>query len=379
VTKGKPETGILAPESREGGGPLRTGLTTGVCATAAAVTAARLALGRSAAETVAVTLPRGEEVHLPLQDARAIPGGAEAGVTKDAGDDPDATHGARVWVRVEPVPEPATMFRAGSGVGMVTRPGLPVPEGEPAINPVPRRMITEHLEDLAAELGHGGGFRVTIGVDDGERIAQRTMNPRLGIVGGISILGTTGIVRPFSCAAFIASIHQGIDVARSNGLERVACCTGGTSEAVARQRYGLDDMALVEMGDLFGAVLKYLGKHPVPKVVLAAGFGKLTKFAAGHLDTHSRKCAIDLDALAGEARDLGADDDLAARVAAANTSLEALGLCRGVGLPLADRICSRARSRARSYLPGSTALEVCAVDREGRLIGYAHEGAGVQP
>lgn len=378
MTKGKPDAGILPPESREGGGPLRTGLTTGVCATAAALAAARLALGRAAAETVAVTLPRGGEVTLPLQDARAIPGGAEAGVIKDAGDDPDATHAARVWVRVEPVPEPETIFQAGAGVGTVTRPGLPVPEGEPAINPVPRRMIAEHLEEVAAEVGHGGGFRVTVGVDDGERIAQRTMNPRLGIVGGISILGTTGIVRPFSCAAFIASIHQGIDVARSNGLERVACCTGGTSEAMARERYGLDDMGLVEMGDLFGAVLKYLGKHPIPAVVLASGFGKLTKFAAGHLDTHSRKCAIDLDALAEEARDLGADEGLAARVAAANTSLEALGLCQEVGLPLAERICTRAWSRARSYLADSTVLEVCAVDREGRLIGYARDGAGVR-
>ena len=363
--------GAMRPESGEGGGELRTGLTTGVCATAAAATAARLALGGEVVDPVPVTLPRGEAVTVPLHDARAVAGGGEAGVIKDAGDDPDATHGARVWVQVAPTAEPGVTFHAGAGVGTVTRPGLPVPPGEPAINPVPRQLIRDHLAAVAAERGHGGGFAVTVGVDGGEQIASRTMNPRLGIDGGISILGTTGIVRPFSCSAYIASIHQAIDVARSNGLGQVACCTGGTSETAARQCFGLGDMALIEMGDLFGAALKYLRQNPIPAVALMSGFGKLSKFARGHLDTHSRKCAIDLDALAAEAADLGAGEALMAQITAANTSLEALAACQEVGVPLAERLCTRAWDQADRLLPAGTELTVCAVDRQGQVVGEA--------
>ena len=363
--------GGMRPETEESDAPLRTGLTTGVCATAAAIAAARLGLGAEAQDPVPVTLPRGEAVSLPLNDARAVTDGGEAGVIKDAGDDPDATHGARVWTRVAATTEPGVAFQAGAGVGTVTRPGLPVTPGEPAINPVPRQMITEHLQALAQELGHPGGFAVTVGVDGGERIAARTMNPRLGIEGGLSILGTTGIVRPFSCSAYLASIHQAIDVARSNGLGQVACCTGGTSETAARRRFGLDDMALIEMGDLFGGALKYLRQHPLPAVAVMAGFGKLSKFARGHLDTHSRKSAIDLAALAAEAADLGAGDSLEGRITAANTSLEALAVCQEAGVPLAERICARAWAQADRLLPAGTQLDVCAVDRQGLVVGTA--------
>ena len=364
----------MRPESREAGGALRTGLSTGVCATAAAVAAARLALGQTAGPATSVVLPRGQTVALALNDATVVADGAVAGVIKDGGDDPDATHGARVWVHVRLRAQVGLGFHAGSGVGTVTRSGLPVPVGEPAINPVPRRMLTDHLLECAAGAGYAGGFDVTVGVDDGERIAQRTMNGRLGIQGGLSILGTTGIVRPFSCAAYIASIHQSVDVARSNGIEHVACCTGGSSEALARERYGLTDMALIEMGDLIGGVLKYIRRHPVPRVTLAGGFGKLSKFAAGHSDTHSRKCSIDLDGLAEEARVLGGSPELRTAIRACNTSIEALALCREAGIPLGDRICARAFEQARRYLPDDIALDVCAVDRGGRLVGTAEQG-----
>ena len=361
-------------ETPDHGGPLRTGLTTGVCATAAATAAACLALGGRVGDRQAVVLPKGTQVELPLSDLRHIDGGAEAGVIKDGGDDPDATHGARVWVRSVPRDQAGVTFHAGAGVGVVTRSGLPVAVGEPAINPVPRRMITDHVLEAAAALGHGGGFVVTVGIDDGERIAERTMNGRLGIQGGLSILGTTGIVRPFSCAAYIASIHQSIDVARSNGIAHVACCTGGSSEALARTRYGLDDMALIEMGDLIGGVFKYLKRHPVPRVTLAGGFGKLSKFAAGHTDTHSRKCAIDLHGLSLEAAELGADSQMQVRMNACNTSIEALSLCQQAGIPLGDRVCARAFDQARRYLAADITLDVCAVDRGGRLVGTAEAG-----
>ncbi len=365
------QPGAMRAESRDGSGPLRTGLTTGTSATAAALGAARLALAGERSAAAEVVLPRGQVVSLALAALELVPGGAEAAVIKDAGDDPDATHGAWIRTRVEPQETAGITFVAGPGVGTVTRTGLMLPPGEPAINPVPRQMISDHLERLARELGHPGGFRVTVSVDGGEHIARRTMNPRLGILGGISILGTTGIVRPFSCSAYIASIHQAVDVARANGLTQVACCTGGTSERVARERYGLDEMGLVEMGDFFGAVLKYLRRQPLPRVSLVAGFGKLSKFAAGHPDTHSRSSAIDLDFIAASAEAVGADAALARHIRGCNTSIEALAACEEAGVALGDRIAALALEQARGYRLSDSVLDVVAVDRQGRVVGTA--------
>lgn len=363
--------GSLREETAEHRGPLRTGLTTGACATAASVAAARLLLLGERSDYVSILLPRGGQPRMEIADLTRSGDTATAGVIKDAGDDPDATHGARVWVEIAVRAEPGILFKAGRGVGTVTRKGLVLPVGEPAINPVPRQMISEHLQEVAQAAGFTGGFCITVGVDDGERIALRTMNARLGILGGLSILGTTGIVRPFSCAAYIASIHQSVDVARANDYGHIAGCTGGTSEQFVRERYGLADAAVVEMGDFFGALLKYLRRHPVPRVTLASGFGKLTKFAAGHLDTHSRKCAIDFPWLAERAAALGASAELQAHIRGANTSIEALGLCQRAGISLGDDMAFRGWALARHYLSDDIVVDVCAVDRQGRLVGYA--------
>lgn len=363
----------MRPETPERRGPLRTGLTTGACATAAAVAAARLLLLAEHTDSVEIVLPRGERPRLAVHDLACSGKSAVAGVIKDAGDDPDATHGARLWVNISLLSMPGVVFCAGAGVGTVTRKGLTLAVGEPAINPVPRQMITEHLHRLAAETGYTGGFQVTIGIDDGERIALRTMNGRLGIIGGLSVLGTTGIVRPFSCAAYIASIHQSVDVARANGLDHLAGCTGGTSEKYVQERFGLSDAAVVEMGDLFGALLKYLRRNPIARFTLASGFGKLSKFAAGHPDTHSRKCAIDFPWLADQAAALGAPESLQMLIRHCNTSIEALGYCQEADIALGDRLARTALERVRGYLPGETAIAVCAVDRGGKLVGYADE------
>jgi len=310
---------------------------------------------------------------MAIEDLRVTGAAATVGVIKDAGDDPDATHGARLWVCLELSGKAGVSFHAGDGVGTVTRSGLPVGVGEPAINPVPRQLIREHLEQTAAETGYTGGFSVTVGIDDGEAIAQRTMNAKLGILGGLSVLGTTGIVRPFSCSAFIASIHQSVDVARSNSMTHIAGCTGGTSEQYVRTRYGLEEGAIVEMGDMFGALLKYLKKHPLPRVTLASGFGKLSKFAAGHPDTHSQRCAIDFDFIAAEAAAVGADEALQASIRAANTSIEALEACQKAGVALGDRMALKGLERMRAYLPQGQHLSVCGVSRQGELIGFAEE------
>ena len=365
----------MRPETPEHNGPLRQGLSTGACATAASVAAARALLAGVQERCVSIRLPRGREPAMTIEDLEVSGAAATAGVIKDAGDDPDATHGARLWVRLELAGEAGMHFHAGEGVGTVTRSGLSVAVGEPAINPVPRRLITEHLEAIAAETGYAGGFQVTVGIDDGEAIAKRTMNAKLGILGGLSVLGTTGIVRPFSCSAFIASIHQSVDVARANHMDHIAGCTGGTSETFARSYFGLEEGAIVEMGDMFGALLKYLKKHPLPRVTLASGFGKLSKFAAGEPDTHSQRCSIDFDFLAEQALTVGADAALGEWIRSANTSIEALEACQQAGVPLGDHMARLGLARMRQYLPGDHHLTVSSVSRQGELTGFAEEVA----
>lgn len=361
----------MRDETAEQPAPLRSGLTTGSCATATSLAAARLLLTGQASDAVQITLPKGKVVQMRLEFCRLLDDGAEAGTLKDAGDDPDVTHGALLYSRVRLQAQPGVRFVAGSGVGTVTRPGLVLAVGEPAINPVPRKMMTEHLQRLAEDAAYAGGFEVTVNVRDGENLALKTMNPRLGIIGGLSILGTSGIVRPFSCAAYIASIHQGIDVARTNGYLHIAACTGNASEDTMRQYYNLPEIALIEMGDFVGAVLKHLRKVPVDKLSICGGFGKISKLAAGHMDLHSRHSSIDLPQLAGWAAAIGADAELQAAIIQANTSQQALALAHAAGVALGDAVCAHARAFAQTIVPPQVQVEVFAIDRQGGIVGQA--------
>jgi cobalt-precorrin-5B (C1)-methyltransferase len=361
----------MRAETAEQPAPLRSGYTTGSCATATCLAAARLLLVGEASDAVEIVLPKGKQVQMRLEFCRPFADGAEAGTIKDAGDDPDVTHGALVFSRVRLTTETDVQFVAGPGVGTVTRPGLVLNVGEPAINPVPRRMISEHLQQLADKTGYTGGFEVTLCVEGGEALALKTMNPRLGILGGLSILGTSGIVRPFSCAAYIASIHQGIDVAKTNGYLHIAACTGNASEDTMRQVYNLPEIALIEMGDFVGAVLKHLRKVPVDKLSICGGFGKISKLAAGHMDLHSRHSSIDLPQLAQWAETLGADTTLQQAIREANTSQQALAMASAAGIALGDEVCRHARAFARSVVPAQVHVEVFAIDRQGGIVGQA--------
>ena len=361
------------PESDERPRPLRTGLTTGCCATACSVAAAQALLAGTKTEFVKVKLPRGKVVELVISECCASAAGMIAATIKDAGDDPDVTHGATVFVELSLSTQAGVRFKAAEGVGTVTRAGLPIAVGEAAINPMPRKMITDHLNQIASDLAYVGGFEVAIGIRNGEEIALKTMNARLGIVGGLSILGTTGIVRPFSCSAFIASIHQGIDVAKANGIEHIAATTGNRSEAFIKHHYDLPEMALVEMGDFVGAVLKYLKRQSMKRLILCGGFGKISKLACGHLDLNSKSSQIDFEHLAQCADQAGADADLFKRIRKANTSIEALDLCHQADVDLADVICRKALAQARRILPDNIRLEVWAVDRAGAQVGSALE------
>jgi cobalt-precorrin-5B (C1)-methyltransferase len=361
----------MRDETAEQPAPLRSGLTTGSCATATSLAAARLLLGGERADAVDIVLPKGKKVQMRLEFCRLLDDGAEAGTIKDAGDDPDVTHGALLFSQVRLNTEPGIRFSAGRGVGTVTRPGLVLGVGEPAINPVPRKMITDHLTLLAEEYGYHGGFEVTVNVEGGEALALKTMNPRLGILGGLSILGTSGIVRPFSCAAYIASIHQGIDVAKTNGYLHIAACTGNASEDTMRRVYDLPEIALIEMGDFVGAVLKHVRKVPVDKLSICGGFGKISKLAAGHMDLHSRHSSIDLPQLAEWAAAVGADQALQQAIRDANTSQQALAMASAAGIALGDAVCGHALAFARSVVPAQVQVEVFAIDRQGGIVGHA--------
>lgn len=371
------------PESSEHSTPLRTGLTTGTCATACCLTAAQYLLqpsliDKQPSRIVSVTLPRGRTVELEVSIEASELTQVIVSTVKDAGDDPDVTHGALISAALRLRTSAEHLFKAGVGVGTVTREGLLLAVGEPAINPMPRQMIITHLNALAKASGYSGGFEIILGVKNGEAIAQKTMNPRLGIIGGLSILGTTGIVRPFSCAAWVASIFQGIDVARANGITHIAASTGNSSEQAIQARYELSDMALIEMGDFVGAVLKHLKKNPVAKLSLCAGFGKLTKLAQGHMDLNSRASAINLEFLAAVAEELGGTSALVENIKVANTSIEALALCNKDAIPLAREMCVRALQVVKSKLPQSVLAEVYAIDRRGGFVGHAGcIGAGI--
>ena len=350
-------------------GPLRRGWTTGACATAAAKAAYAALLHGHFPDPVAITLPRGGQVEFALADSTILDGAASAAVVKDAGDDPDVTHGALIRADVRLLEAGAGVrFRAGPGVGTITRPGLPLPPGEPAINPVPREMIQAALRELHPE----PAALVTISVPGGEALAERTLNGRLGIVGGLSILGTSGIVVPFSCAAWIDSIRRGIDVARATGHDHLAGSTGRTSEAAVQQLHGLDEVALIEMGDFVGGMLKYLRAHPVRCITVAGGIGKMTKLAQGRLDLHSRRGAVDREALAAMAGQAGVSAPGTVRIAAANTAADAFAIAAEDGVALGDQVAARAWNVAAELLhDADIALEIVLFDAQGALCGRA--------
>ena len=353
--------------------PLRRGWTTGACAAAAAKAAYAALLTGEFPDPVEVALPRGERPSFALALTRKEESAASAGIVKDAGDDPDVTHGAVVIATVRPAAAGnGVTFRAGEGVGMVTRPGLPVPPGEPAINPAPRQMIRDAIAEVAAAAGGQGDVEVEIAIPGGEALAAKTLNGRLGIVGGLSILGTTGIVVPYSCSAWIHSIHRGIDVARAMGLTHIAGATGATSEAAVQKLHDLPEAALIDMGDFVGGMLKYVRAHPLPRVTIAGGVAKMTKLAQGLLDLHSKRGAVDLVTLASLAESAGASDALRARILAANTAAEAFAHAQAEGIALGDTVARAAQQTALRVVAGTDiAVEIVLFDRGGSLAGHA--------
>ena len=353
--------------------PLRRGWTTGACAAAAAKSACAALLGGEFLDPVEISLPGGQRPAFALAQSRRDADRASAGIVKDAGDDPDVTHGALIIATVRRLPSGSGLvFRAGSGVGTVTRPGLPLPPGEPAINPAPRQMIRDAIAEVWPAQSGGIDLEVEIGVDGGEALAAKTLNPRLGIIGGLSILGTTGIVVPYSCSAWIYGIRQGIDVARAIGLTHVAGATGANSEAAIRKYHHLPEHALIDMGDFVGGMLKYLRTHPLPRLTIAGGVAKMTKLAQGLLDLHSARGSVDLAALAAFSDRAGGSAELHGKILDANTAAEAFAHAADAGVKLGDVVARAAQETAVQAVEGrDIAVEVVLFDREGRTVGHA--------
>lgn len=363
----EPDAGLRKPD-----GPLRRGWTTGACATAATKAALTALLTGNFPDPVSIILPKGEEPSFPLAKEQLTAEYAQAAIIKDAGDDPDITHGAMIVVQVEPS-DGGVEFAAGDGVGTITLEGLPLPVGEPAINPVPRKLMTQVVEDICIQHGIAPDFKITVSIPGGKELAARTWNPRLGIKGGLSILGTTGIVHPFSCAAWIHSIHRGIDVSRAAGLTHVLGATGSTSEDAAIQIYGFPDIAQLDMGDFVGGLLKYLRAHPIDKITIAGGFAKMVKLAQGAVDLHSGRSQVDMEFLAQLAEENGSssgfDKELKDQILNANTAAQVFELTQKSAIDIVAPIAGRARKTARNVLQDAPVdVEIMIVDRKGNVL-----------
>jgi len=304
-------------------------------------------------------------------------------VIKDAGDDPDVTHGAEIRVRVRLVPGEGVVFRRGPGVGLVTRPGLELPPGEPAINPVPRRMIREALEEAFREAGlppfAGRAVEVIVSCPDGEGRARKTLNPRLGILGGISILGTRGIVIPYSTSAFRASVELAIKVALAQGHRRLCFATGGRSEALAREHLSLPEECFVQIGEFLGFALRRAAALGAEEAILAGFPGKVAKVAQGRRNLHARAGEVDLDFLARLAERAGLGEGAGRRIRLAHTAREVAEILPPAKRLLFFRLLAERAAREMERMAGGKLSTFCLIfGFEGHLLGSGGSpGVGV--
>lgn len=362
------------PDGRDRKPSLRTGYTTGACSAAAAKAAARVLARGVMLTEIESTLPNKSEVTFALERCDRDGDKAICSIIKDAGDDPDCTHGAELTAAVELKKEPGIELRGGEGVATVTKPGLGLEVGLPAINPVPRKNISAMVEEELAGSPYRGAV-VTISVPGGEEMARKTLNARLGLIGGISILGTTGIVKPYSTAAFRASVVQAIDVAHHRGNRRLVLTTGGKSEKYAMALYPeLAEEAFIQMGDFVGVAVKHCAQCGIEEVHIVGMIGKLSKLADGQTMTHSGRSPVNLGLLVSLAGELGASEQILARILAANTARHVLEICNEADLAdISTLICKKTVEHLTRHTADKLNLRACLLDFEGRLIGQYPE------
>ena len=357
------------------GASLRTGYTTGACAAAAAKAAALVLPSQKRLIQVDIPLPIGKRAQFAVDRCDINPERSRCSVIKDAGDDPDVTNGAEICASVEWTSTLGIAIEGGQGVGRVTKPGLGIPIGEAAINPVPRQMIAAAVEEALGPALAQRGVLVTISVPAGEAYAKRTLNGRLGIKGGISILGTTGIVVPYSNAAFTATISQALSVASAAGYLAVALSSGRRTERYGMALLDLPEEACIQAGDYVDFALEECVRRKMNRATLCLMAGKMVKIAAGQLQTHVSRSAVELSHLALIASDAGAGEAVARQIAEANTARQALEILQAAGLTrVLAALCQRAAESCRSHVGGGIEVECLLFDYDGNLLGRSDRG-----
>lgn len=359
--------------------PLRRGYTTGSCATATAKAALLSLIKQAVVDSVDIALPIGEIVKFSLLRHEISSGWAECGTIKDGGDDPDATHGAEIRARVEWTSD-GVVIEGGEGVGRVTKPGLPVSVGQAAINPTPRKMIDREVRTVLAQYRVSSGVKVTISVPNGEEIAKKTLNGRLGILGGISILGNRGVVVPFSTSAYKASIVQAMNVARSSLVgNTIVLTTGGRSEKYAMKLFPtLPEESFVEMGDFVGFSVKQAGRLGFTTVRFVGMMGKFSKVAQGIMMVHAKSAPVDFQFLSRMAEQAGIKDlGLLKQIRESNTASQVADIIWEAGYPeffseLATQ-CSMECQKASGKL---LHIETVLTTLTGMLLGRGEVGGG---
>lgn len=350
---------------------LRTGYTTGTCATAAAKAALIAITTQKKVKAVDVLLPKEKKLAINVFSCQFYSTSAKCSVIKDGGDDPDVTHGAEIFVELELTRNVNQIeIDGGQGVGRVTKPGLGLEIGSAAINPTPKKMIVENLTSIGEKILEKNGIKVLISVPKGKEIAPKTDNPRLGIAGGISILGTTGIVIPYSTASYAASIRQSLDVTIAMKDDTVVLTTGGRSEEFSRKEISLPDHCFVQMGDFAGYTIQQCAKKAIKKAYVAGFIGKLTKMAMGVKQTHVKGSKVDMDFLAKVAAACGATSKVQDQIKKANTArhVQEIVTENKVG-GFFSAICSEVHKQMRLHSENKVSLEVILFDFDGSVLG----------
>jgi cobalt-precorrin-5B (C1)-methyltransferase len=349
---------------------LRTGFTTGTCAAAASKAALLSLINQKKIESVSVSLPKGSSIEIKIKSCKFFKNESQCSVIKDGGDDPDVTHGAEIFVNLSLIESKNQIeIEGGEGVGIVTKPGLGLELNKAAINPTPKKMIKENIREISKEILKKKGIRVIISVPKGKERAPKTDNPRLGIIGGISILGTSGIVIPFSTASFAASIRQNLDVAIAMGDKKVVLTTGGRSEDFAKKNVKLPDHCFVQMGDFSGYAIQQCAKKGIEKAFIVGFIGKLAKMAMGVKQTHVKGSKVDMKFLAELAKKANATNEVIQKIHNANTARHVLEIIKeSKDKEFFNQVCMHVYSQMRSHSEHKVPIEVILFDFDGQIL-----------
>lgn len=354
---------------------LKTGYTTGSCATAAAKAALLSIISQKKIESIDILLPKKSYIQIPIHSCKFESEKAKCSVIKNGGDDPDVTHGAEIIVElsfIEKINE--IEIDGGQGVGIVTKPGLGLEINKPAINPVPKKMIIENIRKVGGDILLEKGIRIVISVPKGKELGPKTDNPRLGITNGISILGTSGIVIPFSTAAYAASIRQNLDVAIAMGNDTVVLTTGGRSEDFAKKIVDLPEHCFVQIGDFSGYAIQQCGRKDIKRAYVVGFIGKLAKMAAGVKQTHVKGSKVDMSFLAQLAQKCDANENVIQDIKKANTARHVSEIIQENKINgFFDLICAETYKHMRRHSEEKVPIDVILFDFEGNILARKSE------